>query len=510
METWKLNLLPHLSATWRYRWPGLAAAWVVCVLGWLGIALIPNTYESVAQVYIDTHTLLRPLLTGLAVTTDPSQEISVVLQTLLTDPTLKRVLLATNPNDTSMSSSQMQDAVARLRKNVSLKNLPAKDLYSIGYTDHDPAYAQSVAQTLVSVLIDTNLGGQRRDADQVGNFIENQISNYQQKLEAADKRRADFKTSHLEFFAGGAGDVVGAQAAVTQAETHLKDAVDRLDSLRKQLESTPQTLNVNSPLPATMDRSGTAINLRAQLAAAIAKLTTLRAQYTDAHPNVVAQKRLLARLKSVKPEDTDGTEGISNPAHVMITSKLADAGTVAATDRNRLDEAKKRLEDAKNMAAKAIAIQREWENLDRDYQVLHINYEALVTRRESAKITQAVGDQQSSFVFRVISPPAKPDHPVAPNRLLMNAAVLAVGFGAGIGLAFGLGKFSGTFVSIGQLREAFELPVLGAVTAVPTGSGMVTAPAIFFATALSMLVLSCLIVLFFFHSDGAGVLDGLL
>ena len=177
METWKLNLLPHLSATWRYRWPGLAAAWVVCVLGWLGIALIPNTYESVAQVYIDTHSLLRPLLSGLAVTTDPSQEIGVVLQMLLTDPTLKRVLLATNPNDTSMSSSQMQDAVARLRKNVSLKNLPAKDLYSIAYTDHDPAYAQSVAQTLVSVLIDTNLGGQRRDADQAGNFIENQISN---------------------------------------------------------------------------------------------------------------------------------------------------------------------------------------------------------------------------------------------------------------------------------------------------------------------------------------------
>jgi hypothetical protein len=36
--------------------------------------------------------------------------------------------------------------------------------------------------------------------------------------------------------------------------------------------ATPQTLDVNSPLPATMDRTGTAINPRTQLAAAIAKL----------------------------------------------------------------------------------------------------------------------------------------------------------------------------------------------------------------------------------------------
>ena len=79
---------------------------------------------------------------------------------------------------------------------------------------------KSVAQTLVSVLIDFSLGGQRRDADQVGTFLDNQIANYEQKLEAADKRRADFKTAHLEFFAstpngdkvGGAGDVVAAQA----------------------------------------------------------------------------------------------------------------------------------------------------------------------------------------------------------------------------------------------------------------------------------------------------------
>lgn len=517
MERWRAPLFSYLSAIWRYRWQGLAAAWAVCVLGWLGVTFVPNTYESSAQVYIDTHTLLRPLLQGLAVTTDPNQEITVMLQTLLSDPTLERVLRATDPQASSLSSGQMQDAIANFRKKIAVASLPAKDVYSIAFRDGDPARAQAVAQTLVSVLIDSSLGGQRRDADQVGTFLENQITNYEQKLEAADKRRADFKAAHLEFFAStpngdkvsGAGDVVAAQAAVSQAQNALNEAGDRRNSLRAQLESTPKTLSVNSPLPATMDQAGTAISYRTQVAAAIAKLDMLRTYFTDNYPDVVAQKRLIARLKSQPSRDSEETEGISNPGYVMIMSKLADTESEVAVDQSRLKDAQKRLESARNMAERAITVQREYENLNRDYQVLHNSYEALVTRRESAKITQAAGDQQSSFVFRVISPPLRPNRPVAPNRLLLNGAALFLAIGAGAGLALALAQFAGKFLSIEQLKEAFELPVLGAITVVHTGPDIAAARTSnrLFAAGLGLLVASCLIILFYSYSysgTGAG------
>lgn len=515
MRNWRLELFPYLSATWQYRWYGLAAAWVVCVLGWLSLAIVPNTYQSRAEVYIDTHTLLRPLLQGLAVTTDPNSEIQVMLQALLTDPTLESVIRATSPKAaSSMSSSQIQNAVAQLRKKISLTNLQAKDVYSIAYTDRDPAHAQSVAQTLVSVLIDSSLGGQRRDADQAGAFLDSQIAKYEQKLEAADKRRADFKTANIDFFStgpdgdkvGGAGDVVAAQTAVAHAQHTLDEAVDRRNSLRTQLAATSKTLSVNEPLPATMEREGTAISPRTQLAAAIAKLNMLRMQFTDSYPDVVMQKRLIRRLESQQSAES-GTKGISNPVYVMLMTKVADAEGEVAVDRNQLEYAKKRLEQAKALTAKAISIQREYQDLDRDYQVLHTNYETLVSRRESANITQAAGNQQSAFVFRVISPPMKPQIPVAPNRFLLNAAVLLLGIGAGAVLAFGLGQFSGRFLSMEQLKEAFELPILGAITTVRTGPDRVAAgrSTAFFAAGLGMLVASCLIVLFFFHTGNPGL-----
>ena len=513
MQSWRVDLLTYLAATWRYRWQGLAAAWIVCLIGWLWVASTPNTYESTAEVYIDTHGLLNPLLKGIAVTNDPNQEIAVMLQMLLTDPTLERIVRATNPNSSSMSPEQMHDAIAGLRKQISLKTLSAKDVYSVTYRDRNPAYAQSVAQTLVSVLIDTSLGGQRRDADQVGSFLDSQIASYQQKLVAADQRRAEFKTRNLEFFArggdkaGGAGDVVAAQAAVTQAQTDLNEAIGRRDSLQSQLKETPKTLDVNAPLPATMDRTGTAISQRTQLAAAIARLTDLRTRYTDSHPEVISQKRLVARLKSEKPDDLAGNGSISNPSYTMMLSKLADTETEVATYRNRLEEAQKRLEQAKSMAATAISLQRQYENLDRDYQVLQKNYEELVSRRESAKITQAAGDQHGSFVFRVISPPVKPDRPIAPNRLIMSAAVLVAGLGTGVGLAFALGYLSGVFVNLRQLKEAIDLPILGAVTTVRTAADISGAlrSNLLFATGLSILVISCMVVLYRFHTPLAGI-----
>lgn len=511
MQSWKQELFPYISATWHYRWQALATAWAVCIMGWIAVALIPNRYESVAEVYIDTHTLLRPLLHGLAVTPDPNQQIAVMMQALLTDPTLERVVRATNPSASNMSPVQIRDAIDRLRENVSLTNLSTKDLYSIAFRHKDPGYAQSVAQTLVSVLIDSSLGGQRRDADQVGTFIDNQISIYERKLKEADKRRADFKTAHLDFFAStpdgdkvrGAGDVVAARAALTQAENLLGETTDRRDALREQLKATPETLNVNSASPAVMDSMGTAISPETQLAAAVAKLNILRTQFTDNYPDVVAQKRLIARLKKNQSKDSSETEAISNPSYVMIKSKLTDTETELAVDRSRLEDAKRRLEKANKMAAQAITVQREYENLDRDYRVLHDNYEELVSRRESANITQAAGDQQSSFVFRVISPPIKPDRPVSPNRLLLNAAVLLLGIGGGCALAFGLGQFSGKLQSLGQLKEAFELPILGTITSVRSRADAFGSllSSIFFATGLSALVASFLVVAFYFDKE---------
>ena len=41
-----------LWTVWNRRWLALGVAWGVCLLGWLIVALIPNSYESKARIFV--------------------------------------------------------------------------------------------------------------------------------------------------------------------------------------------------------------------------------------------------------------------------------------------------------------------------------------------------------------------------------------------------------------------------------------------------------------------------
>ena len=511
MEDLRLRLLGYLASAWHYRWHGLAAAASICAIGWLTIALIPNSFESETKVYIDTDTLLRPLLKGLAVTTNSAQQVNVMLRTLLTTPNLERVIRATNHNSDKMSGAQMQDAVASLRNGISLSSLGTKKLFSITYRAASPARAQSVAQALLYVLIDSNIGNLRKSSDNVRGFLDNQISSYEQKLTEADRRRANFKSSHLNFFTtssrGGVTDVgdsvVAADTALIQAKTTLGEAKARRDSLVSQLRLTQSTLDVNTP-PAVIIGGGP-LSLSEQLSIAKAKLSALQIRFTNDYPDVQIEKHLIKKLKSEIAESSkSGTvrdlQGISNPAYVAISNKVADQDANVAVARERLASAKTQLVQAKKTALLAITVQRQYQNLDRDYQVLHKNYEALVARRESANISQAADSQQST-IFRIVEPPNRPDRPIAPNRLLLNAIVLFVGLGAGLAVAVALGETSGRIKSVGELSASFSLPVLGAITFVQTAVDATRQrrSALHFALGVSLLLLGYIVILILFH-----------
>ena len=69
------QLMPFLQMVWRQKWFAVAAAWLVCSVGWIGVALVPTKYESSARIYLDADPLLTPLLRGLAADTDPARHL---------------------------------------------------------------------------------------------------------------------------------------------------------------------------------------------------------------------------------------------------------------------------------------------------------------------------------------------------------------------------------------------------------------------------------------------------
>ena len=98
MKPYLTKAIAFLAGAWRYRWQGLAACWVVCLVGWLGIWSIPDQYAVQAIVYIDTDNVLGPLMRGLTVPEDQDQQVAIMLRSMTTRPNLEQIVRLVNPN----------------------------------------------------------------------------------------------------------------------------------------------------------------------------------------------------------------------------------------------------------------------------------------------------------------------------------------------------------------------------------------------------------------------------
>src|SRR5438128_5386675 len=84
--------LDHLRGMWHRRWIGLAAAWVAAIVAVAIVYRIPEKYEASARVYVDTESLLRPLLAGLAIQPNVDQQVALMSRTLISRPNVEKLI----------------------------------------------------------------------------------------------------------------------------------------------------------------------------------------------------------------------------------------------------------------------------------------------------------------------------------------------------------------------------------------------------------------------------------
>ena len=71
-------------------------AWVVALAGWVYVWQMPESYKATARLYVDSNSVLRPLMRGLAITPNIDQRIAMMSRTLLSRPNLERLARMTD------------------------------------------------------------------------------------------------------------------------------------------------------------------------------------------------------------------------------------------------------------------------------------------------------------------------------------------------------------------------------------------------------------------------------
>jgi polysaccharide chain length determinant protein (PEP-CTERM system associated) len=481
MDPMREMLVSNLRSAWRRRWLGLIIAWLICGIGWVGVYIIPNQYESGARLFVDADTILTPLLHGLAADSIPTTQLEVLQRTLLSRPNLEKLVSKTDLDLSLNNASERERLLARLAAEI--KVVPqTKNLFTINYRDQSPKRAHDVVQTLLTIFIESATGGSRTDMENARHFLERQIQSYEQQLRAAEKRRADFRARYIEILPADNNRNVpaleGARSQVQALEGKILDAVIYRDALKNEVEKMPPMLVVES------GRASALLNgrqsARSGLQDAREQLDVLLLKDTDQHPDVIAQRRLIGSLKEepipVRPakagknasgelgQDADTLRrSVPNQVYDQLKVKLIDADTLVISLQRQRDDAlryRERLEKTQREQPSLIA---EYQNMDRDYSVLQRNYDALLSRLQSANIAQAADTQADKVKLQIIDPPEIPRLPVAPNRTLLITGVLLGGLGTGAGMMVLFGQFDRSFSSVNDLR-ALGLPVLGGIS----------------------------------------------
>ena len=451
-----------VHSVWNRRWLALAIAWGVCLLGWLVIAMIPNKYESKAQIQVRTQSILSDQV-GIT-PQDQRRNIQQLAQTLISSENLAKVVRGTDLGATVATDQELAGKVEGLRANIEVK-AEQDDFFAISAKLPSGKLARDVVQKLIDVAEEDNIAGDRKTTSQTLRFLDAQIESRQKELADAEAKRVAYETQNLGLLPG-VGSVSqrmeASRAELSQIDSQLIQARSALAALNGQLAGTPATLNT----PSMGGGSPSA------LGQAQGELASMRARgFTDSHPDVVAIRNQIANLRAQGGGGAAGAGGYRtpNPAYSSLQSMRAEreASVTALQARKSALQS-----DMAQLAAKQTAepgVAAEYQRINRDYEISKAQYDKLVTERDQIRLRGQVETQTDAVQFRVVKEPSLSNVPAAPNRPLLLAAVLIAGIGAGVGAAFALGQLQTSFPTAAKLERASGLPVIGSISQMLSG-----------------------------------------
>jgi len=450
-------VIRHLSGLWRRRWTVITVTWMAALLGWFAVWLVPDKYESRAHVFVQTETVLEPVLSGLTVKPDYSRRVEVMRLQLLTRPNVEKVIFRSGLEETIEARSTIERR-AKLEGMIEwvagqIKIESPRDMYFIiSYKNSDPEIARAVVDAVLTMLIEQDLGASLSENEAARRLLSLQIEEYDEKLTANESKVAAFRREHaveLTASRNAGGQREQKESELVLVRDELERTKGRILILENLIASTPPTTS-----------GGELDTLRVEL-------SDLRSRYQESHPDV---RGLLLRIAQM--ENDGGGAMSANPEFTRLQSELSIARNSVRVLEGRALRLKEGLDSLDVVAGDAPATEAALRQIIREYEQTQKTYEALLARRDRMDLTRNLGIGSLGVEYQVFEYPQKALTPTDPSRLLLIIGVFIIAAGAGAGAAFLLTMFDKSYSQLSELKEAFGLPVLGAVSEVRSESVM--------------------------------------
>jgi polysaccharide chain length determinant protein (PEP-CTERM system associated) len=411
----------------------------------------------------------------------------------------------------------VEGIVMKMRKRIQIqvssmgRRSEGGEAFSLTFIDENPQMAMLVASRLASFFIDENLKTREQQAVGTSEFLESQLQEIKEKLEAKEETLKEYKLrfmgelpqqlqANLQTLSrlqeqlrinSDASRMAHDRKAV--AESQHQSLKAQLGAIQAQMAAAVSAESPGGGIPTMVNPSDLSAALVQALNTKKGQLATLSAKYTDQYPEIRRLKEEIAQLEiriaktweSGMPAVATGTRatqrghapGTASPAMNMVgdrereelrrlRAQLTGLDSEIASLKAEREQTQKNIATMDARVEKVPRREQEMISLSRDYENLKRQYDTILKNKLDAEVAQNLEKRQKGEQFQVLDPANLPAEPFTPNRPKIFGMALIAAFLVGVGGTFGLEVINPTLRSTSDFRHFFDLNILASIPAI--------------------------------------------
>jgi polysaccharide chain length determinant protein (PEP-CTERM system associated) len=470
MEDTHIHALDYLSVIRRRKWWLVLPIVASVVVGLLLVRYLPKQYRSSTTLGVEAP-MVSPNLVNQATTYDNQERQRALSLQMLSVPVLRRVADEERLGSGDSVIGRMRRAIdITVPEPVAATTEPRRlDTFVVSYSDSDPGRAQRVTGRLARVFVDENSKTRTEHAEDTSAFLAQQLGESQKRLTALEARLRREKESHMgqlpEQTQANLQTLSGMRQQLEANATALRGEQDRLSVIERQIESMRQG-SAEALLVSRGNEGPTAetraITIERELAAA-------KATYTDKHPEIqrlqeeLAAARRDAAAVRQRPIADRTAQLQTDPAYRQLITDQDIARLRVRELQRATSDAQRQISVYQARVEAAPMVEQQLATLQRDYDLEKQQYADLSAKQHAATLAENIEKNRGGEQFTILYPAGFPAEPTKPIPMRVMLVSILAGIVIGGALTLGREYLDRSVHDIRELKDEFELPVLGKV-----------------------------------------------
>ena len=337
------------------------------------------------------------------------------------------------------------DPGAVMMSHVGVEPLPESRLVSIVVTHTDPKEAALWANTIAEVYVEQSLSTRLEAARSAYEWLQERMTATQASMrETREKLIKNYQSQDLYV---PEGSVSAVTTAITKLNEDYIKAQSRRIELDAQLKYAEELRQKGRPLDTLPQVSGdtTMLSLSTELAQLDLKLSQLKEQFKEGHPDVQKVQGQIDRARKAKQARASQIVDGMRDEYSQMQRREADL--------------KAAIEEQKGTAASQSRKMSELDALKKESQSASSLYDVLLQKLNETDIAKSIKSQTAFVVEKADAPTA----PFYPQRQRIAGMGLILGLFAGVGLVFGRDLMSHTIKDPDEVERYLHMDLLASV-----------------------------------------------